>query len=472
MKLDELIHYRPPQQAPTTKTTALRLLLWLLGLLLLCTLLSRAASSITLPQVTVEKPIQASITHTVEAQGSLSPLQEVLVTTREGILVERVVAGEGQPVQVGDTLFTLSADSIARQMRQEQVALQKLQLELSSQQLGDQVTVQREQLDYERAYEDYSRAFDRSYSNLEDARQTRGEALNAVRAYYVLHKEIIDRWQNSHAPGISSIESEELKIVNQYRQLQGEYEAADIIYEAARDSRSDSWKSAQRGMEDAQLALDWDADRQAEILGLTLALQEESVKELQRLVEDGGAVRSPIDGVVSRLTTQAGSPVGQGAAAMIAREDGGFRFVAEVTEDDLEYIEYGGAATVSFPTGRPVKVTLDGVRGQTVSATLPQGEGEPGSRGVLQLSHRGASYPTCVPMSALRSDGIQKYVMILRETDTVLGKELVAERVDVQLEENNETRAAVSGALQESDRVIVAATKPVRAGDRVRMAAQ
>lgn len=472
MKLDEILHYRPQPKERDAKARALRLLAGFLVAILLCTLLSRAANSITMPQVTAEKPIQASVSHTVEAQGKLEALHETPVTAAEGILVESVAADEGQPVEVGDLLFTLNKESLGKKLRREQVALQKLQLELNSQHLNDQLTAHKEQLNYERAYDDYSKAFDRSYSTLEDARRARGEALDDMRTYYAKNKEVIDRWHGALAPGISSTDSGEWEIVAKYRQLQAEYDGADTVYEAARDSRSDSWKNAERGLEDAELSLKWDADRQAEIMGLTLAMQEEGVKELLHLADDDGAIRSPIDGVVSRMSVAPGSMAPTDAAAMVSRSDGGFRFVAEFGEDDMEYIEYGGTATVSFPTGRPVKVTIGGVRGQTVTALLPEGEGEPGARGVLQVSHRGDSQSTCVPMSALRSDGNQKYVMVLHEAETVLGTQLTAERVEVTLLDNNETRAAVSGSLQNSDRIIVSSSKPVRAGDAVRLLSQ
>lgn len=470
MKLNEILHYRP--QKGDTKEAALRLLAGLLAVMLLCTLLSRAADAVTMPQVATEKPMQSSITHTVEAQGVLEALSETLVTTREGVLVDSVAAGEGKPVEVGDVLFTLNSESLAKKLRQEQLELQKLRLEMTSRRLNDELAEKRDRLGYERAYEDYSDAFDRSYRSLEDARRARAEALGAMRDYYALHKLVIDRWQGSNAVGVSNVDEADWEIVARYRQLVAEYEAADVVYEAARDSRSEGWKSAERGLQDAELTLEWDTDRQAEIMGLTLAMQEEESKELQRLVEDGGVIRSPVDGVISRMTARAGEATPAGAAAMVALNDGGFRFVAEFTEDDMEYIEFGAAGTISFPNGRPVKVTLDSARGGEVSAKLPEGQGEPGARGVLQISHKGASYPTCVPMSALRSDGNQKYVMVLRETETVLGTQLTAERVDVKLEDNNETRAAVSGALVSTDKVIVSASKPVRAGDKVRLLAQ
>ncbi|MEG1205936.1 MAG: hypothetical protein RSD74_05815 [Angelakisella sp.] len=467
MKPDEILNYHPERKAVTVKVRALRLLAGFMAVMLLCTLLSRAADSLTMPQVTVEKPTRSAITHTVRADGVLKAGKETMITVAAGILVDSIEAGEGQPVEAEDVIFTLNDKSLSKRIREENTALQKLRLEFSAQQLSGQLGEKKNQLAYQRASQDYSDAFDRSYKAYDDARTARGEALNAMRNYYAKHKEVIDRWNGSIPIGASSLEEQE--IVAHYRRLQSEYDAADTVYEAGRDSRRDAWKNAERQLEDAQLALDWDTDKQAEIMELLLAMQEEKTKELERLSQDGGAVRTPIDGVVTRVMVKVGSATDESAAAMVAQKEGGYRFVAEVTEDDMKYIDHGASGTVAIRDGRPLKVTLDNIHDKTITTLLPEGTGELGGRGVIEISQKSDNYNTCVPMSALRSDGSRKYVMVLRESETVLGTQLVAERVDVQVEDNNETRAAVSGALLDSDRVIVSSTKAVRAGDRVRL---
>lgn len=467
MKLKEILQYQPKQQPATIKTRALRMLLGFMAVMVLCTLLSRAANSVTMPQVAVEKPTRSAIAHVVQAEGVIKAGQQTMITGVAGILVDNIAVGEGQSVKEGDLLYTLNSDSLSKRIREETAELQRLRLEFSAQQLDDQLAEKKEQIAYERAAQDYADAFDSSYKVYDDARTARGEALDEMRDYYAAHKEIIDRWGGSPPIGASSLEVPE--IVLQYRKLQGAYEAADLVYEAARDSRRDGWKNAERQMEDAQLALSWDTDRQAEIKGILLAMQEETIKELQRLAEDAGAVRAPIDGVVSQLMVTVGSATGESASAMIARQEGDARFVAEFAEDDLEYIAYGANGTVALKSGYPVKVTVDSIQDKTVTVLLPEESGQLGARGVLEITQKTDHFGTCVPMSALRSDGNQKYVMVLRERETVLGTQLVAERVDVQLEDNNETRAAVSGALLDSDEVIVSSNKAVREGDRVRL---
>ena len=106
-----------------------------------------------------------------------------------------------------------------------------------------------------------------------------------------------------------------------------------------------------------------------------------------------------------------------------------------------------------------------------LTAVVPQDSGTLGASGTVEITRKTGNYHLCVPVSTLHSDGSKKYLLVLEEQETVLGVQLMARRVDVQVEDQNETRAAVTGALSREDRVIVDASKTVREGDRVRLMA-
>lgn len=97
MNLKTIFTYKTDRSRPVTiQRRALRLLAGFLVFMLACTLLSRAADSLTVAQVTTEKPARAAIPHTVEKDGRLEPAQERPVTAEGGILVGSVAVGEGQ----------------------------------------------------------------------------------------------------------------------------------------------------------------------------------------------------------------------------------------------------------------------------------------------------------------------------------------------------------------------------------------
>ena len=69
---------------------------------------------------------------------------------------------------------------------------------------------------------------------------------------------------------------------------------------------------------------------------------------------------------------------------------------------------------------------------------------------------------------SLYADGPQTYLLLVRERETALGLEQTAERVDVTVLEQNESQAAVSGAVSSDDLVVTDTDKPLSSGDRVR----
>ena len=73
-------------------------------------------------------------------------------------------------------------------------------------------------------------------------------------------------------------------------------------------------------------------------------------------------------------------------------------------------------------------------------------------------------------LGALRSDGNgNSYVLIEKEKDTILGKELVTEKVNVKIEDSNQEYVAVSSnTLSSDDKVIFSSNKNIEPGDVVR----
>ena len=62
-----------------------------------------------------------------------------------------------------------------------------------------------------------------------------------------------------------------------------------------------------------------------------------------------------------------------------------------------------------------------------------------------------------------------RYVLIEKEKNTILGTELIAEKVNVKIEDSNMEYAAItSTALRTEDRVIISSDRDVEEGDVVR----
>ena len=74
-----------------------------------------------------------------------------------------------------------------------------------------------------------------------------------------------------------------------------------------------------------------------------------------------------------------------------------------------------------------------------------------------------------IPLKGLRKDMKGYYCLAARPKKGILGEEIMAERVNVQVLYEGNTEAAVEGALQKSDEIIVEGNQIIEEGDRVRV---
>ena len=106
-----------------------------------------------------------------------------------------------------------------------------------------------------------------------------------------------------------------------------------------------------------------------------------------------------------------------------------------------------------------------------VLMNLPEGVGTIGQSGSFRLSVQSELYNCCISIDALHTDENQRnFVYVLGERSGILGKELTAEKLMVEvLDKNNRYAALQSGALDGNTKVINAADRDFAEGDPVRM---
>lgn len=109
-----------------------RILKWILiffGLMLLFTLLSRAADSVTVPKVTVGSPVSNTLDFQVSASGVVEAKGEINLNMDEGYTVKEVLVNEGQEVKAGDILLTLDEEQMQKQLADAEKALTEAELD-------------------------------------------------------------------------------------------------------------------------------------------------------------------------------------------------------------------------------------------------------------------------------------------------------------------------------------------------------
>lgn len=259
--------------------------------------------------------------------------------------------------------------------------------------------------------------------------------------------------------------------------LQEAVESAQQAYDQAREAQDTSLKAASRAVEDAQRPSV--PDTSGEKAEKEREAQKEKIRQLQELLEEGGVVRAPQGGMVTEVFLEVGSPVPEGTALLLADGSKGAVFTAQVPASQEKYLAPGGEVALKPNGGKEALtgLTLESVRRDNgdqsllnVAVRLPEGTMEIGTSAEMEVSKNSKEYPVCVPLSVLHEENGAYYLLVPRETDTVLGKDLVADRLDVMVLEKNESYAALAeGSLLRGQKFLTYSNKAVRAGDRIRL---
>lgn len=301
---------------------------------------------------------------------------------------------------------------------------------------------------------EYQPALDAAKEKVEAARQAKAEAEAALAAY-----------QENAAEA---------------QMLRDAVDAAQQSYDQAVESRNNVLRSAARQIEDAQRPQAQDSSRKkAQMDRDRQALQ---VSRLESLIGENGIVRSPAAGTVTGLYLTVGAATPEGAAVLLAGEGNGSVFTAQVSADQEKYLSPGDEAVIKPGGGRepleelvvesvvpnPGDVSL-----LDVTVRLPEGALAIGTAGELEVRRKSQDYPCRVPLSALHEENGAYFLLVTKEKAGLLGTELCAARLDVAVLEKNETYAAIEqGALDWGQKFLAGSTKPVSAGDRIRLEVQ
>lgn len=433
-------------------------------LMLLFTLVSRGASSLTIPQVETERPSAKAISTTVEADGKVEAEGTLPIYTEAGLRVAQIAAKEGAAVEEGDLLFQVDTEDLEELIEEKQTEIKKLDLTLQDLAANQAKADAEKQRTKDRAQQDYEAAKESGEAQVQELREARDAAKQELQDF-LNHPEIPedvedkDAWKEDKAV--------ELTIA---------YEEKQRAYEEAKETRDSQVRSAERALEDANQADT--ADSTAESSKLDRDQLKQELKKLQEVQEASGEIRATAAGIVTQVSVQVGQRTTDSASMLLAEQADSLQFTAQVSKDAELQPKAGMEASVKLSGEREeISVTIDRV---TVNDTdpslydvyvlLPEGTGQSGDTGTLTLTEKSEKYDTCVPTKALHMDQNQAYVLVTKTVETMMGEELQAERVDVTVIEKNESYAAVEGALSQEDKVIVSGDREVQAGDRIRLA--
>ena len=263
----------------------------------------------------------------------------------------------------------------------------------------------------------------------------------------------------------------------QERQLLAAVQTAGDAYEDAVLAANEAAVTAGRAVAAAGIS---DASDSTLAVGeITVEQMELQLEKLERLLEADGRVCAPSDGLITEIAVNIGERPADTPAVRMADLTKGYRFTAELTKEQETYIGAGDEVTLTDSRRNQLEqLTVESVAADgenegvyEISVPLPDDTLELGAAAVLDYSSPSQTYAICVPLAALHLDERnQPYVLTYDEQDSVLGKELRARKVSVNILDQNESYAALAdGSISSQDEVIVSADKAVDDGSRIRL---
>ena len=263
----------------------------------------------------------------------------------------------------------------------------------------------------------------------------------------------------------------------QERQLLAAVQTAGDAYEDAVLAANEAAVTAGRAVAAAGIS---DASDSTLAVGeITVEQMELQLEKLERLLEADGRICAPSDGLITEIAVNIGERTADTPAVRMADLTKGYRFTAELTKEQETYIGAGDEVTLTDSRRNQLEqLTVESVAADgenegvyEISVPLPDDTLELGAAAMLDYSSPSQTYAICVPLAALHLDERnQPYVLTYDEQDSVLGKELRARKVSVNILDQNESYAALAdGSISSQDEVIVSADKAVDVGSRIRL---
>ena len=426
-KIKKIINFKYIKKGKDTlQKKAVKALFAFLVLMIGCTMISRAADSMTIPRIKVDTPKSKTIVDEVKAKGVVAKNREEKISVVEGLKINYVNISVGSSIKVGDTLVELDKDDL--QAKDDEI----------------KKNIEQEQKTLSRATEDYNKAI----NTKKKAVQTALNEMNTA-------KQALDNYNNL---------SEEEKDSMMEESLKADYESKKELYNSA--------------VADSNDTVDLDRSLQDTKDSLKIEEYNKELAKLQPLLDASGKIVSEKEGIVTSVVAENGG-VTTDTIASIADKNEGYKFVGEIDKSNRTLVKQGQTVALNLGSSGIIEnLTIDSISKNDdnpdtlkVTVVLPVGIGEIDESGEIIVSSKSKKYGTCVPLAALRQgDGDSYYILVVTEKETVLGEELTAKKVDVKVEKRDGEYAAVSdGSLGRNDKIIIDSNKTVEDGDRVRL---
>ncbi len=203
------------------------------------------------------------------------------------------------------------------------------------------------------------------------------------------------------------------------------------------------------------------------------------VEKLEAQVS-GSEVVAPITGTIMSVNVKSGLETpADGIVFTMQPEGEGYTMSFSVTNEQAKRLSVGDIAEpVNSWRYDNMEIVLESIRPDKTNPAQNKlltfnvtGENIVANQSLnVSVGQKSATYDMIVPNSAIREDNNGKFILIVESKNSPLGNRYIATRVDVEVIASDDTQSAITGAVYGWEFVITTSTKPVEAGQQVRLA--
>lgn len=249
-------------------------------------------------------------------------------------------------------------------------------------------------------------------------------------------------------------------------------EAANRAVEDAEDKLSDFEKSNLINNENEQINAKI-AELDLEQLEDEMEEKAEILEKLNRVLKVEGEVLADIDGMITSLDIEPMTTIS--GSEKVAITPSNSVFIGSFEKEYMEYLQMGDKISCQLTgykkavEGEIIDIAYNSEGDRyNVTVKLPDEEFAPGITGQFTIEKSSEKYDNCIPLTALRNDNSGDYILVMRETSTILGKEFKAYRVNVIVDKKDFQTAVINDVLGYDEEIIIGSNRNVMEGDRVR----
>ncbi|WP_346908712.1 hypothetical protein [Faecalicatena orotica] len=450
------------------KKLAVRILAGFFIAMAVCTIIARAAASLMVAQVNVDKVRRGRLTYSYTGSGKIVPEKEEQIFLWPGQQVEKA-AKEGSTVKRGECLVQFRGEYLLKTIEQKQSEVEQLKLRREQQLISTRET------------------------------QRVPASASAALALKSAEDRLAQAWQKEADAqyAYDSEESEELK-QQLYQEVQSTQAEAASLEQAVTDAQNAYDLACQQDA--AQEENDANAREAAELgikdLDIQIRQAEEELKKLQEYQAADGKIYAEKTCVILKSGVQEGS-ISTGTEVLTVGNSG-WRLQGTAGTEEKEVLEAGLQVEIETSSSEKYKVEIESVAqdrdGENTGILSGQtGNADAGGDPAAEVTFWSASLPDgmvaaynetfiwkteieteeefdqIIPQSALREGASGYYCLVLSEETGMLGTVQAAKKVNVNVIKKDGEKAAVEGGLKRDSQIIVSSDKYVEEGDQVRI---